>query len=109
MKLFITFDEIDSEIDAKFVQTECTFFTDYGTGISFSQTDYTFSADLGEIFVINQGGGGDMYEGPYNVIPRVYQQVLRTNTKSMADNVTVEIIPLSKTINQSNGYTVTIG
>ena len=36
MKLFITFDEIDSEIDAQFVQTECTFYTDYGTGISFS-------------------------------------------------------------------------
>jgi len=35
--------------------------------------------------------------------------MLDTKDKLMLDNVTVEIIPLSKIINPQNGYTVTIG
>lgn len=89
MKLAIAFDEVDSYISTKFIQTECVFNTDFGE-VVFIKTD-------------------DVYDGDYDVIPRVYQQVLETKDKLMLDDVTVEIIPLAKTINLSNGYTVTIG
>lgn len=89
MKLHIDFNEVDSELDVNFIQTECTFNTDFS-----------------EVFFIKTD---DVYEGDYNVIPRVYEQVLPTKDKLMLDDVTVEIIPLSKIINLQNGYTVTIG
>jgi hypothetical protein len=89
MKLRVSFDEIDSSLDMKFIQTECTFNTDFG-----------------EVILVKTD---DVYEGDYNVIPRVYQQILETKDKVMLDDVTVEIIPLQKVLNQSNGYTVTIG
>lgn len=89
MKLAVNFNEVDSEICTRFIQTECTFATDFG-----------------EVFLIKTD---DVYDGDYDVIPRVYQQVLPTKDKLMLDDVTVEIIPLSKIINLQNGYTVTIG
>ncbi len=89
MKLHIDFNEVDSELDVRFIQTECTFNTDFG-----------------EVFFIKTD---DVYEGDYNVIPRVYEQTLETRDKLMLHDVTVEIIPLSKVINLQNGYTVTIG
>ena len=89
MKLTISFDEVDSCIAAHFIQTECTFNTDFG-----------------EIVLVKTD---DIYEGDYNVIPRVYQQVLDTKDKVMTNDVTVEIIPLARIMNLSNGYTVTIG
>lgn len=89
MRLKVSFNEVNSIIPIKFVQTECTFNTDFG-----------------EVILVKTD---EVYEGDYNVIPRVYQQVLETKDKLMLDDVTVEIIPLAKTINLSNGYTVTIG
>lgn len=89
MKLVVNFDEVDSCIATKFIQTECTFNTNFG-----------------EVFLVKTE---DTYTGDYNVIPRVYQQVLETKDKVMVDDVTVEIIPLARVINLSNGYTVTIG
>lgn len=89
MKIKVHFDEVDSDINAKFIQTECLFKTDFG-----------------EIFVINNG---EVYEGEYEVTPRVYQQVLETRDKIMLNDVVVHIIPLAKTLNTSNGYTATIG
>ena len=89
MKLRVSFNEVDSYISTKFIQTKCTFNTNFG-----------------EIFQIRTD---DKYEGDYNVTPRVYQQTLETKDKLMLNDVTVEIIPLSRVINLSNGYTVTIG
>ena len=89
MKLAVCFDEIDSELDVKFIQTECN-----------------FNIDFGEIILVKTD---EVYDGDYNVIPRVYQQVLPTKDKLMIDDVTVEVIPLAKVLNPSNGYTVTIG
>lgn len=89
MKLKVDFDEIDSALDIRFIQTECTFHTDFG-----------------EVVLVKSD---DVYDGDYNVIPRVYQQVLETKDKVMNDDVTVEVIPLAAVINLSNGYTVTIG
>lgn len=89
MRLCVSFNEVDSNICAKFIQAECTFATDFG-----------------EVFLVKTD---DVYEGDYDVIPRVYQQVLPTKDKLMLDDVTVEIIPLTKILNLQNGYTVTIG
>lgn len=89
MRLIVNFDEVDSYIATHFIQTECTFKTNFG-----------------EIFLVKTD---DIYNGDYNVIPRVYQQVLETKDKVMLNDVTVENIPLSRVINLSNGYTVTIG
>lgn len=89
MKLKVSFDEIDSALEMRFIQTECTFKTNFG-----------------EVILVKTD---DVYEGDYNVTPRVYQQVLETKDKVMLDDITVEVIPLSKVINPSNGYTVTIG
>ena len=89
MKLHVNFDEVDSVLEGRFIQTECT-----------------FNIDFGEVFFVKTD---DVYEGDYNVIPRVYQQILPTKDKLMIDDVTVEIIPLTKVLNLQNGYTVTIG
>lgn len=89
MKLHVSFDEVDSILEGRFIQTECTFNTDFG-----------------EVFLVKTD---ETYDGDYNVIPRVYQQVLQTKDKLMIDDVTVEVIPLSKIKNLQNGYTVTIG
>lgn len=89
MKLCISFNEVDFCSSINFIQTECTFNTDFG-----------------EVILVETN---DVYDGDYNVIPRVYQQTLETRDKVMIDNVTIEIIPLAKTKNLSNGYTVTIG
>ena len=89
MRLAVNFNEIDTELDAFFIQTGCT-----------------FHADFGEIVVVRND---EVYTGDYDVIPRVYEQILYTKDKLMTDDVTVEVIPLTKTLNLSNGYTVTIG
>ena len=89
MKLHVSFDEVDFCSSINFIQTECTFNTDFG-----------------EVILVKTD---DVYDGNYDVTPRVYQQVLETKDKLMLDDVTIEIIPLAKTINLSNGYTITIG
>ena len=89
MRLPVSFNEVDYHSDISFIQTECVFNTDFG-----------------EVVLVKTD---EVYDGDYNVIPRVYQQTLETKDKVMLDDVTVEIIPLAKTKNLSNGYTVTIG
>lgn len=52
----------------------------------------------------------DEYPGPYSVYPRFYMpQVLETKEKLMADNVSVEPIPVYEVSNPAGGKTVTIG
>ena len=53
--------------------------------------------------------GGDPYEGPYTVTPKVTEQTLETLAKTMTDNVTVLEIPYIAVSNPSGGTTVTIG
>lgn len=89
MKLKVSFDEINSSLDIKFIQTECTFTTNFG-----------------EVILVKTD---DVYEGDYEVTPRVYEQTLETKDKLMTDDVLVRVIPLAKVMNIKNGYTVTIG
>ena len=49
------------------------------------------------------------YEGSYEVTPRVHEQTLATDGRSMRGNVNVKEIPKSETFNVFNGLTATIG
>ena len=49
------------------------------------------------------------YDGPYEVTPRFYEQVLETKEKLMIDDVTVDVIPVHEVTNPAGGITVTIG
>lgn len=89
MKLKVCFHELNSTLCVKFIQTQCS-----------------FKADFGEVVLVKTD---DVYTGDYNVVPRVYQQILPTKDKVMTNDVTVEIIPLAKVTNHSNGYTAIIG
>lgn len=100
MRIKVSFDEMDSSLEVRFIQTECTF----NTGIL--ESNDSFSINFGEAALIQIN---DVYKGRYRVTPRVYEQSLATTDKLMEKDVIVEVIPLSKTINLSNGYTVTIG
>lgn len=51
----------------------------------------------------------DIYEGPYIVTPRLYNQHLETKDKTMSDDVTVYEIPVTRTTNPTGGLTVLIG
>lgn len=49
-----------------------------------------------------------IYQGSYDVIPKVIEQYLDTDNKTMIDDVTVRAIPYYETSNESGGYTVYI-
>ena len=89
MKLLVDFEEDDTSLEIQFIQTTCK-----------------FSAEFDEMVLVS---AEEIYTGDYNVTPRVYEQILETKDKLMLNDVTVEIIPLARVLNQSNGYTVTIG
>lgn len=59
--------------------------------------------------IIGTATGGDPYDGPYIVIPKVEGQTLETDGKTMQDDVTVTAIPYYQTSNPQGGYTVIIG
>ena len=52
---------------------------------------------------------GRTYEGPYTVNPMFIQQVLETQNKTMADDVTVHAIEVSRVSNPAGGNTIYIG
>jgi len=59
---------------------------------------------------IKYGEGGRLpdYTGDYTVKPKLIEQVLPTNGKSMNDDVTVKEVPVARVGNLGGGYTVTI-
>jgi hypothetical protein len=54
-------------------------------------------------------GSIETYEGDYDVVPNFEKQVLGTKFKRMADDVSVEAIPVYRVANPSGGNTVVIG
>ena len=53
---------------------------------------------------------GETYEGPYEVIPKAYEdQVLPTDNKLMINDVIVFEIPYAEVSNPAGGKTATIG
>lgn len=49
------------------------------------------------------------YEGSYNVVPLIREQILPTKKRSMEDDLTVEAIHYLEAPNPEGGKTVTIG
>ena len=89
MRLKIDFSENNSQMCVRFIERSCT-----------------FKADFGEVMLVRDV---DVYEGDYEVTPRVYVQELETKDKLLTDNITIFEIPKATVLNPKNGYTVTIG
>lgn len=64
------------------------------------------SAAFGEVQIMHTGG--EIYTGAYDITPRVDKQVIPTQGKVMARDMTVKSIPFFKTSNDSGGNTVYI-
>lgn len=52
--------------------------------------------------------GGEPYEGPYDVTPKVTAQTLKTAQKLMRDDVSVRAIPYFDVSNPAGGNTIYI-
>lgn len=61
------------------------------------------------LLTIPSAVGVEVYDGDYDVTPRLYAQYLDTDGKLMQDDVTVYEIPISHTTNPTGGLTVLIG
>ena len=59
---------------------------------------------------IEHGSGGKLpvYDGEYEVIPKVDAQLLETKNKSMTNDVQIQAIPYSEVSNPEGGVTVNI-
>lgn len=81
--------------------------TDKGVKTDAKDTFSTMAHNIGEI---QTSGGGDyeFYEGSYNFVPKVSEQLMETKDKAMKDNVTVAGIPFHEVSNET-GTTVVIG
>lgn len=107
MIIYISFDQFDSSLQISRTHTKCTLKEeDSFLKINFIQTQCVFNTNFGELAPAKIY---DIYEGPYEVTPRVYPQKLNTKEKLMNDDVVVRIIPLAKVPNIKNGLTATIG
>ena len=71
----------------------------------FGQTDSTAMAvELGRPVYM----GGEPYEGPYDVTPKVTAQILPTAKKLMREDVSVRAIPYFDVSNPAGGNTIYI-
>lgn len=73
--------------------------------IIFDEEDAEFELDFEEVQIVHTDY--DPYGGPYEVIPKTYEQVLATKDKNMEDDVTVHEIPYAEVVNE-HGTTVNI-
>lgn len=51
---------------------------------------------------------GEVYDGPYSVIPQQFQQILSTNNKVLLQNITVAAIPSNYGLITWNGSILTV-
>lgn len=69
----------------------------------------TVSKEISYIGKLNIITGYDTYQGPYNVIPKAFeQQTLKTANRLMTENVVVLEVPYFEVGNDENGTTVYI-
>ena len=59
--------------------------------LEFEEQEAEFCMEFGEVTIIHTGG--DIYPGPYRVIPKRREQILDTKYKTLTDDVTVEEVP----------------
>ena len=72
------------------------------------EMEEALAVDL-ETNIIVQKVSGEVYDGSYVATPDFDQQELLTRNKFLINNITVEPIPVSRTLNLSGGTTVYIG
>lgn len=77
--------------------------------VRFSKAKQTFKPVFGEVVKISGGGDHPVYEGEYNVTPKIETQTLPTKEKVMADDIKIKAIPFFNVSNTSGGSTVYIG
>ena len=62
---------------------------------------------IGQAIVVSVGG--DLYEGEYEVTPKISSQTLATAKKLMKDDVIIKSIPYFDVSNPAGGQTIYIG
>lgn len=73
-------------------------------------TDEEVEEALDDIFGKDDPGTGVIYDGPYTVVPKAFEeQVLDTDNKQALYDVTVTEIPYQEVGNSSSGKTASIG
>ena len=74
-----------------------------------NETDERVGANFGEVQTVTEYVGGELYQGEYEITPKVEAQTLLTAKKVLERNVTIKKIPYAEVQNNANGKTVTIG
>lgn len=59
--------------------------------------------------VTESGGGSEVYQGDYAVVPKAIEQSLLTKEKYLTDDITVKAIPFFNVSNNAGGKTIYIG
>ena len=77
--------------------------------IRFSDATQTLGVRFKDVQPITEYVGGEVYDGAYEVTPRLQKQALFTAEKVMLHDVTINEIPIVKVSNTSGGNTVVIG
>lgn len=77
-------------------------------GITVTDND-TFRDYADKIDQIDSANVYEIYNGSYNITPKVTSQTLNTDQKVMSDDVTIQGIPISRTSNNEGGQTILIG
>ena len=63
---------------------------------------------LGEVVVVEKGNA-DYYDGAYDVTPLITAQRLPTRSKTMRDDVRIDMIPTREIPNAAGGVTFIVG
>jgi hypothetical protein len=75
-----------------------------------ADADLTSAVDrLCDGYGSGESGGGEEYDGAYEVTPKFVAQTLPTAEKLMTKDLTIEEIPYAEVSNNSGGKTVIIG
>lgn len=77
-----------------------------GFRISFGKESGDFGLSFGEMI---NAGQFPLYDGKYEVTPKIEAQQLKTTNRSMEQDVTVHAIPYYEVDNEYNGQTIVIG
>ena len=63
---------------------------------------------MGSAMICMEYSDLEIYDGAYEVIPNLSEQILNTTNKKMKDDVTIHATPYSEVSNDAGGYTLTI-
>ena len=105
INFYVTFKEQINRFDATFSETLQSFV------VGFNETSQKVDVRVDGLLIVTEGGGTcteEIYEGDYNVVPKVEGQKLFTANKHMIDDVTITSIPYYEVSNASGGNTVYI-